>query len=391
MTSDLPELSDTTDDTLESQENKPIKQKRHWFTLFIAWTALFFTAIGIMAGYKNWLRIHDKTKVNKSSIEVIQNQLAAVPSNKQLNSIRTELLEKTEEVKAQSSKALTQTQKYAQQSQHYAETIDAQVAEMTQMQARLQLSAKPTTSKDWVLSETEFLLRMANRQLHLDNDKQSALVALRAADENLARLGSPHYLPVRQQITKDITTLEQYAAPKITELSQQITSLMIKLKPLPANNQDIDEGEKLVLGSNTEASADEKSKNNSLWTEVKVQAQDAFKEAVVIRKHNQPIESDLDTDSRLQLYNLVQLRLETLRLMLLQGLNKEFHQQIQLINTTLEQYYPEERAKPLLDSMKELDKHNLSPKKPDISASMKQLESALLTESSKQTSTKEGK
>lgn len=390
MTSDLPELSDKADDSLENK-TKPQKPKRHWFTLFIAWMALIFTALGIMAGYKNWLRIYDKTKENKSNIVAIQGQLSNVPSNEKLGTIRAELLEKTETVKAQSSKALTQTQKYAQQSQHYAETIDAQVAEMTQMQARLQLSARPTTSKDWILSETEFLIRMANRKLHLDKDKQSALTALRSADENLARLGSPHFLPVRQQITKDITALEQYKEPKIAELSQKITALMIKLEPLPANNREISSGEKVELDFSQQASGKDQAKDHSLWSELKGQAEEAFKQAVVIRKHNKPIESDLDADSRLQLYNLLQLRLETLRLMALQGLDEEYHQQVKLIQQTLTQYYPQERAKPLLDTIAELDGHNLSVKKPDISSSLKQLESALLTEKSEKKAVKESK
>ena len=380
MTSDLPELPDTENDAVD---NQTVKHKKHWFTLFIAWMALFFTAIGIMVGYNHWQRIHDKAKANKSNIEIIQHQLEDVPSNEKLNSIRTELLEKTEQLKTLSSKALTQTQKYTQQSQHYAETIDAQVAEMTQMQARLQLSARPNTSKDWILSETEFLIRMANRQLHLDKDKHSALIALRSADENLARLGSPHYLPVRQQIAKDIIALEQYAEPKQAEISQKITSLMLKLEPLPANKQNIEDGEKIDISSGSDSSTE--NTDNSLWKEVKGQAKSAFKQAVIIRKHNEPIEGDLDADSRLQLYRLLQLRLETLRLMVLQGLDKEFHEQISLINTTLTHYYPEERAKPLLADMLELDKNNLSPQRPDISASIKQLESALLTESGSST------
>ncbi len=383
MTSDLPELSSTTNDGVEEQKNvKKERRFRGWFTLFLAWMALFFTAVGIFAGYKNWLRIHDKTKINKASIELIQKQLGDVPSNEKLSLIRDELLKKTKELEEQTSKTLTKTQRYSQQSQHYAETIDAQVAEITQMQARLQLSSRPNTSKDWILSETEFLLRMANRQLHLDKDKHSALSALRAADENLARLGAPHFLPVRQQITNDITNLEQYAEPNIAELSQKISSLMLKLRPLPANDKDINSGEKVNIGEEKKAAVDDNGAN-SLWSEVKEKAQDTFNQAIIIRKHNKPIQNALDADSRLQLYNLIQLRLETLRLMLLQRFDKEYHQQISLIKQTLEQYYPEEKAQPLLEIMADLDKQNLSPKRPDISKSIKQFESALLTEKNK--------
>ena len=153
MNSDLPEPSNTAKDTNNAQETKAKKQNRGGFVVFIAWMALFFTTIGIAVGYNHWLRIHDKAKANKINIEAIQQELSNVPSNEQLTNIRSELLKKTDEVQEQASKALTQTQKYTKQSQHYAETIDAQVAEMTQIQARLQLHTRPSTSKDWTLSE----------------------------------------------------------------------------------------------------------------------------------------------------------------------------------------------------------------------------------------------
>ena len=260
------------------------------------------------------------------------------------------------------------------------------------MQARLQLNSKPSTSKDWILSETEFLLRMANRQLHLDNDKKSALAALKAADENLARLGSPHFLPVRQQISKDIVRLEQYNEVDIADLSQQITGMIIGLSPLPANDAaEITEGEQIKLGSDDKTEASNENKENSLWSDVKKQAADAFNQAVIIRKHNQPIQSDLDAESRLQLYRLIQLRLETLRMMALQGLDTEYHQQIKLINKAVSKYYPEKRAETLLKTLQQLDAYNLAPKKPDISASIKQLESALLAEKAQQSTNTEDK
>ena len=393
MTSDLPELS-STEENLVEKPKKPKKERRFrgWFTLFLAWMALFFTAIGIFAGYKNWLRIHSKAKENKASIELIQKQLDDMPSNEKLSAIRTEILEKTKKLEEQTSQTLTKTQRYAQQAQHYAETIDAQVAEITQMQARLQLNSKPSTSKDWILSETEFLLRMANRQLHLDNDKKSALAALKAADENLARLGSPHFLPVRQQISKDIVRLEQYNEVDIADLSQQITSMIIGLSPLPANDAaEITEGKPIKLGSDDKAEASNENKENSLWSDVKKQAADAFNQAVIIRKHNQPIQNELDAESRLQLYRLIQLRLETLRMMALQGLDTEYHQQIKLINKAVSEYYPKKRAESLLKTLQQLDAYNLAPKKPDISASIKQLESALLAEKAQQSTNTEDK
>jgi uncharacterized protein HemX len=388
MNSDLPELPTVAEEdsaTVDKEAHKLTgKQGKAWFTLFIAWMALFFTAIGIAAGYKNWLRISDKTKANKATIEVIQAKISDVPSNNQLNTMRDELLQQTEAMQQQTSTAVLKTQKFAEQSQRYAETINTQMAEITQIQAKAQYVAKPSTDKEWLLSETEFLIRMASRKLHLDQSSQAAIVALKAADENLVQLGSPHYLPVRQQLSKDIMALENYPVPPIAKISQQITALMIQLTPSTAKSSNLSQGEKIILGEKQkeENIAPENVFNtgNSLWAKLKDQAYTQFNSAVIIRKHNQPIQDDLDADSRQQLYRLLQLRLETLRLLALQKLDKEYHQQIQLISKTVTQYYPQQRADTLLKMIKEWDSYQLLPKKPNILSSLQRLESALLTE-----------
>jgi len=388
MNSDLPELPTVAEEdsaVADKKVQKPTgKQGKAWFTLFIAWMALIFTAIGIAAGYKNWLRISDKTKANKATIEVIQAKISDVPSNNQLNTIRAELLQQTEAIQQQTSTAVLKTQKFAEQSQRYAETINTQMAEITQIQAKAQQTAKPSTDKEWLLSETEFLIRMASRKLHLDQSPQAAIAALNAADENLVQLGSPHYLPVRQQLSKDIMALENYPIPPIAKISQQITALMIQLTPSTAKSSNLNKGEKITLGEKQKEAnivpENEANTANSLWAKLKDQAYTQFNSAVIIRKHNQPIKDDLDADSRQQLYRLLQLRLETLRLLALQKLNKEYHQQIQIISKTVTQYYPQERADTVLKTIKEWDRYQLSPKKPNILASLQRLESALLTE-----------
>ena len=402
MNSELPELPAVAAENLETAETKANQQAdqqanqptdklgKAWFTLFIAWMALIFTAIGIAAGYKNWLRISDKTKANKAAIEMIQTKIADVPSNHQLNTIRSELLQQTEAIQQQTSTAVLKTQKFAQQSQRYAETINAQMAEITQIQAKVQRVVKPSTDTEWLLSETEFLIRMASRKLHLDQSPHAAVMALKAADENLVRLGSPHYLPVRQQLSKDILALENYPAPQIAKISQQITAVMIQLTPLSANGSDLSQGERISLGekarspevetSAAESAAASANGGNSFWAKLKQESYTQFNRAVIIRKHNQPIQDHLNADSRQQLYRLLHLRLETLRLLALQKLDKEYHQQIQLITETVTQYYPKESAEALLKTIKQWDSYHLAPKKPNILSSLQQLESALLTE-----------
>ena len=67
--------------------------------------------------------------------------------------------------------------------------------------------------------------------------------------------------------------------------------------------------------------------------------------------------------------------------------NAGFHAQLGLIRDAVSTYYPADLAKPLLTELEGFDKLELQPTTPDISASLKQLESARHTEAVEQKAT----
>lgn len=348
------------------QQDAKVKNKSPWFTRFIAWLALFFTIVGIAAGYKNWLHIHKKAKANEVTIQEMQTQQAAYANSADMQALSERVNGQVSEVQKQTDQRLRDMQRLSQETEKYKHSMEAQIADITRLQGQLQMNAQTATSKDWLIADTEYLLRMAGRQLHFNHDKHSALALLQAADENLAQLGEAHYLPVRQQLSKDMITLESWQAVDVTSILQKISALGIKIQPLPASGVDHSEGEAISFLTIDEAAESDREKfvNN-----LKQQLNDA----IVIRKYSKPLKVAMDADSRLQLYRLLQLRLETLKQLTLKGLDAEYHQQIQLIRTTLQDYYPESLAKPLLAMLDQLDEQNLSPALPQIHGAYKQL------------------
>lgn len=349
------------------------------FALFIAVLALFFTVVGIAAGYKHWQRMHDKVRTNTSEVAAIKQQLTQAPDDSAIQALRKELTDKANQSQANHTEALQEMARMQNQTRQFADTVASQVEQVTFLQARMQQSAAPATAKEWQVAEVAFLLQMANRELHLVNNAQTAKASLKEADALLATLGSVNYLPVRQQIARDISALEAAPVPDITGASQQIHAMMLALRPLPALSEAT-AGETIAA---TDTASNNEFAGNSLWADYKRKASEMFNDAVVVRRFDQPLTSALGADARQHLFQLLHLRLETLRLLVLQRDNSGFHAQIALLRETLQSYYPEAQAKPLQEDLDKLDKLDLQPVLPDISASLKQLESARQADNAK--------
>jgi uncharacterized protein HemX len=378
-------MLDTTVDAVDTHspdagKAESSRAKGARFALFIALLALSFTAIGIAAGYKHWQRMNDRARANAADIDSLREQLRAVPANDALDALRKEVESKTTQSQTANDQVLQEMARIQNQTHQFADTVASQVEQVTFLQAKMQQSAAPASASEWQIAEVDFLLKLALRQVHLAQDTHTAITALKEADTLLAKAGSVNYLPVRQQVARDISTLEAVAVPDIAGISQQISGLMLSLKPLPALNTSP------VTATDTAATpaieGDET--GDSIWAGYKRQALEVLDQAIVIRQHDQPIQVQMDADARLNLFQLLHLRLETLRLLALQRDNTSFRAQLEVVRETLRTYYPAEQAKPLLDELEALGKLDLQPAIPDISASLKQLDSARHTEATAQ-------
>lgn len=376
---DKPAVNATDDKHAAS--GKAMNSASAWFALFLAILALFFTTVGIAAGYKHWQRMNVKATENAQLIAELQQQVQAVPDSTALEDFKQQVMSKAQAAATEHDHAVKEIARMQNQTRQFADSVASQVEQITFLQAKAQQQAVPATVNDWQVAEAAFLLKLANRQLHLAADFETAMTALKAADEVLARLGAVNYLPVRQQITRDLSALQAVEHVDIAGVSQRITAIMLALQPLPALSLPA-EGVGQEMTSPTapvEASPNgEVVMGNSLWADYKRKALTTLNDAVVIRRFDQPIQTALDADTRQHLYQLLRLRLENLRLLALQRDNQGFHAQLGLLEETVQQYYQDQGTE-LLQQLAEFKALQLQTEIPDISASLKQLESASRT------------
>nr|CAA6827323.1 MAG: Unknown protein [uncultured Thiotrichaceae bacterium] len=372
----------TTINNPTSYVNQPPAKKPRGagFALFIAFLALFFTAAGIAAGYKHWQRMSDRAKANARDITVLEEVIAAKSDNNVIASLRTELNDSQAAQKQSISHYLTQMKQMHSQTEQFSSTVASQVKQVTSLQGQLQSATAPKTSADWQIAEIGFLLKLASRELHLSGNKEAAGRALREADKILSENGSTRYVLVRQQIGNDLAALESMEVADISLLSQRITALGNKLKPVlddalpPEMNADSSPDTKKA------AAPGDKKETNSTWNTYKNKAVNMLNDAVIIRQLDKSLTKELSVEAREQAYQLLQLRLEALRLMALQQRDKAYQQQIELIRTTVNTYYPAEQNADIHTILDELSAVTLKAELPDISGSQAQLEQARIAE-----------
>ena len=354
--------------------------RRTRFTQFLAWLALFFTAVGIAAGYKNWLRIHDKAKLSLKQIVEIRGEIPDFAQKSKVQFLEKEINENIKENKTHLDEALHELRSIQDSTQHIAETVYVQVEQLTKQQAPLKVQTP--TINDWSLGEVHFLLQTAVQNFELKKDKSGAIAALKLADNLLLERGSIDLLPVRKQISNDIATVNQFEIADVSLLSQKIDDLMLRLKPV--EDKVVEAGEKVeLLPTDTNNDNDkEQSGTNAVTKKEKpsivTRVKNSINNAVIIKKFDKPLQEEMNAEAKENLFQLFSLRLETLRIMLLQGDDENFHKQVDRIKVLLEKYYSESDAFEYNKQLDALADVNLAPSIPDISSSLKLLEKLMV-------------
>ncbi|TNH84359.1 uroporphyrinogen-III C-methyltransferase [Aeromonas sobria] len=141
-----------------------------------------------------------------------------------------------------------------------------QLATLDQTQQRLQgemqglqnrvLDLNDKRPNDWMLAESEYLVRMAGRKLWLEHDLISAITLLGNADERIRALNDPSLMPIRKALAEDITKLK--GMPRIDRegLTLKLAALEDQIELLPLSTVSMPEA-KLEADQAVTANPDE--------------------------------------------------------------------------------------------------------------------------------------
>ncbi len=355
------EFTDTDDANGETvtetaMEQTTETQKNSRLALYIAFLALFFTVIGITVGYKHWLRIHEKAKLALKEISTIHQQLDQTASKSSVNELRKHFEESSNAAEQRLAASIQELDQIREKTAYSAQTVTDQIAELTLRQK----TGTTALSKQPMMAEIRFLLESANRRLTLSYDKDSALALLKEADQLFIRLDSPEWLSVRDKLAQDIAKLKQFSLPDVLALSSLIDTLENKIIPLAQIEKELPNGKQIQLFENPQ--------EDTIPGKIKTY----LNKSITIKKQTDPPRYALDKSNKERVDLLLKLRLESLRLMLMQRNNASYHQQIAKLKHMLETYYASSVAKPWVATLDRLDAKNLTPALPTITTALEE-------------------
>ena len=94
-----------------------------------------------------------------------------------------------------------------------------------------------TSSQDWVYAEVEYLVRMANQRVMMEQDANSALQLLQSADEIIRETDGLTAHGLREALARDIAALKAVGSPDIQgvylELSALVSQVPLLRRTLP--------------------------------------------------------------------------------------------------------------------------------------------------------------
>ncbi|MEM7098769.1 MAG: uroporphyrinogen-III C-methyltransferase [Pseudomonadota bacterium] len=177
----------------------------------LAWIGLMLALLGIAGvGYLYYLLIH-----LAPMDEVLEQQVA---SNRAVQTLEQELRELVTAQSGRVDSALAQT--LAEQDEQLRNTTE----QIRENLARA-LNAAPPSRREWKLAEAEYLMRIANHRVLMEDDATGALELLLAADQILAELDDFSLHTVRARLADEIVALRQVRRDDLQGVFLSIESL----------------------------------------------------------------------------------------------------------------------------------------------------------------------
>lgn len=164
--------------------------------------------------------IQQKTQQQEQEIAKLKAQFKATQTNlaQELNSVKSETA-------ALNRDTVNRTKVELEQQQKSIESLQLALADV-----------KGRRPNDWLLAESDYLVKLAGRKLFLEHDIVSATKLMESADQRIAALNDPSLVPLRRAMANDITNLRALPLIDRDGLVIALTSLQLQVDGLPLAN-----------------------------------------------------------------------------------------------------------------------------------------------------------
>ena len=320
---------------------KPEKQTLLWFAIIIL--------VALLAGL-SWFVYQQEAKQ--------QSRLATLSA--QVESNKTDSLENTI---SQFKQAVAKETEAAQQQLNTLIDVDVALADKITEIAEMQQITSDDVRRKWILSEVQFLLKVANQRILLAGDVENARTALILADQQLKELADPRLYQLRALLADEQLALAAVAKVDIDGLAAQLQSAIDSVDTLKVLT-----GPEFTAGQSADSDSDTQVAEN--WQAAASNAWQQVRSLVVIRHQQDGSSAIIVPEQRYFLYQNLQLKLESARLALLSRKEAVFHDSLASAEQWLQKYFIGEERDALLQAVTAMQAEKITTDLPDISTSL---------------------
>ena len=229
-------------DHIESRQDKaatPLKKPSGGGIGSILAILLALVAIGVASwpAYEIYKEKHTGAQIDPIPARVEQIEAGVETLGNELRNVERRMAAKNAEINAQLTAGEEQMQQFL------AGVSESLVA----IQSRM-----GTSSQDWVYAEVEYLVRMANQRVLMEQDANSALQLLQSADEIIRETDGLTAHGLREALARDIAALKAVGSPDIQGVYLELSALVSQV-PLLHRTLPTYQAPSSVTDPNTEA------------------------------------------------------------------------------------------------------------------------------------------
>lgn len=327
----------------ENTERASSRGRRSGSAAFLSFLALLLAGGGIAAGYY----IYDKEIKPLSKLTGKLSELREFTASKQsLGDVQQQLQEIKESNQALQSNLANTGGDY--------QSLEASLNELRQQVSFGQ--------RERSLAEVEYLLNIARDRLQYMHDSHTAAAALRGALKRIDAMADPSLGLLRKQIADDLQAVEAYQPVAAEQVLQNLTEVASGLQPLPEPLQ--------TRQPEQQASKPLKEKGlKELWSSFK----QSLAGRVRVVKHDEPLNALKQQGVASYKIDILNLRIEILRLALLRNDLARFKQELKSLVTWADSSLPKEQAESIASEVVALEQLQF-PLLPQIQATVSGLQ-----------------
>lgn len=311
------------------------------------WFMILLLLLGLLSGaYFFWQQLQEQQEARQFSEQKLHKELQALGT-----------------AQADTDARLKREQQVAEQLRAEGELLGKAVEQMSVRLGR--------DRHAWTLAEADYLMQIASRRLQLERDVRSALVALAAADQRLARLNEPLLTSTRERLSEALQALRAIPSLDLAGIALELGALSKGVETLElAGTQTYTESGGLPVT--------EESPPLEGWRQLLQTVWNDLRSLLIIHRHETGSLPLITPDQRLLLQQNLRLKLETARLALLRGEAAIYQAALSEADVWIADYYLAEAAASVAmrDSLARLRAIDIVPPLPDISAPLHALREA---------------